>query len=172
VTLHRRNENGARRAPFVTAVSEPQVGIEPTTARLRIECSTPELLWHHLVWFHALARTRTATPCGTTPSRWRVYQFHHQGKPTCSCVLRHSQPAIRYQLSEIRNMRTVVPHPDPNRVNCELSNTGATGLEPATSRVTVECSNQTELRPQHLLPFQTSALQPITTFAARTPVPR
>src|SRR5690349_13902934 len=64
-------------------LSEPQVGIEPTTARLRIECSTPELLWHHLVWFHALARTRTATPCGTTPSRWRVYQFHHQGKPTC-----------------------------------------------------------------------------------------
>src|SRR4029079_17174356 len=30
---------------------------------------------------HALARTRTATPCGTTPSRWRVYQFHHQGIP-------------------------------------------------------------------------------------------
>ncbi len=27
----------------------------------------------------ALARTRTATPFGTTPSRWRVYQFHHQG---------------------------------------------------------------------------------------------
>ena len=26
--------------------------------------------------------------------------------------------------------------------------TGPTGLEPATSRVTVECSNQTELRPQ------------------------
>src|SRR4029079_12815317 len=25
---------------------EPQVGIEPTTARLRIECSTTELLWH------------------------------------------------------------------------------------------------------------------------------
>src|SRR5215208_8307969 len=31
--------------------------------------------------------------------------------------------------------------------HCELSYTGATGLEPATSRVTVECSNQTELRP-------------------------
>ena len=28
--------------------------------------------------------------------------------------------------------------------------TGPTGLEPATSRVTVECSNQTELRPQLL----------------------
>ena len=57
---------------------EPQVGIEPTTARLRIECSTPELLWQ-LRYVHALARIRTATPCGTTPSRWRVYQFHHQG---------------------------------------------------------------------------------------------
>ena len=55
---------------------EPQVGIEPTTARLRIECSTTELRWQAS---HALARTRTATPCGTTPSRWRVYQFHHQG---------------------------------------------------------------------------------------------
>src|SRR5690349_15086346 len=28
---------------------------------------------------YALERTRTATPFGTTPSRWRVYQFHHQG---------------------------------------------------------------------------------------------
>ena len=51
----------------------------------------------------------------------------------------------------------------PNRRNtnctrtCKCTNTfepgqrttGATGLEPATSRVTVECSNQTELRPQH-----------------------
>ena len=80
------------------------MGIEPTTARLRIECSTTELLWLE----DALARTRTVTPCGTTPSRWRVYQFHHQG--------------------------TAIP-------------TGPTGLEPATSRVTVECSNQTELRP-------------------------
>src|SRR6476660_7645016 len=28
-----------------------------------------------------------------------------------------------------------------------IEHTGPTGLEPATSRVTVECSNQTELRP-------------------------
>jgi hypothetical protein len=146
VTLHRRNENGARRAPFVTAVSEPQVGIEPTTARLRIECSTPELLWQAVVSPNALARTRTATPCGTTPSRWRVYQFHHQGKPTCSY-----SDDVRYQLSisAFRNSEhaTLVVHPEPNRVNCELSDTGATGFEPATSRVTVECSNQAELRP-------------------------
>src|SRR6266550_6113562 len=30
---------------------------------------------------HALARIRTETPCGTAPSRQRVYQFHHQGGP-------------------------------------------------------------------------------------------
>ena len=34
----------------------------------------------HLV-SSALARIRTETPYGTTPSRWRVYQFHHQGNP-------------------------------------------------------------------------------------------
>ena len=41
---------------------------------------------------HALARTRTATPCGTTPSRWRVYQFHHQGPSPLRL-----QPTISYQ---------------------------------------------------------------------------
>src|SRR5437763_505450 len=65
-------ENRPRHRPL-----EPQVGIEPTTARLRIECSTAELLWR--VLRYALERTRTAMPFGTTPSRWRVYQFHHQG---------------------------------------------------------------------------------------------
>ncbi len=29
-----------------TPPPEPPVGFEPTTARLRIECSTPELRWH------------------------------------------------------------------------------------------------------------------------------
>ena len=32
----------------------------------------------------ALERTRTAMPFGTTPSRWRVYQFHHQGNNTAA----------------------------------------------------------------------------------------
>jgi hypothetical protein len=123
----------------VESFPEPQVRIELTTARLRIGCSTPELLWQVYVLpypdllggygtfppasleaLYALERTRTAMPFGTTPSRWRVYQFHHQGKA-----------AARSRLST------------PSRFN-----TGPTGLEPATSRVTVECSNQTELRPQ------------------------
>src|SRR6186997_2271110 len=36
--------------PSMNYSSEPQVGIEPTTARLRIECSTPELLWQDFRW--------------------------------------------------------------------------------------------------------------------------
>src|SRR4051812_25084654 len=82
---------------------EPQVGIEPTTARLRIECSTPELLWRdaRAALANALARTRTATPCGTTPSRWRVYQFHHQG-PTNDEPASHDQLSS-YRLSDNRN---------------------------------------------------------------------
>ena len=78
---------------------------------------------------NALERTRTAMPFGTTPSRWRVYQFHHQGKQQLRLRVEHlSEP----------------PH------NFAHIKTGPTGLEPATSRVTVECSNQTELRPQLL----------------------
>ncbi len=79
---------------------------------------------------NALARTRTATPCGTTPSRWRVYQFHHQGKSETEATRRKPQ-GVALILSSC---------------GFRLA-TGATGLEPATSRVTVECSNQTELRP-------------------------
>src|SRR5215208_5572582 len=65
---------------------------------------------------------------------------------------RANQPALSCQPSAIadQNFRIRLP---PVRIaisdcaSCELSNTGATGLEPATSRVTVECSNQIELRP-------------------------
>jgi hypothetical protein len=115
---------------------EPAVGIEPTTARLRIECSTTELRWHSE---DALARTRTVTPCGTTPSRWRVYQFHHQGNAGRAEQLRDRRiqlkaPALTHPLLHLH------------------APTGPTGLEPATSRVTVECSNQTELRPLNGLP--------------------
>ena len=99
---------------------------ELMTARLRIGCSTTELLWQVLA--SALERTRTAMPYGTTPSRWRVYQFHHQGNIT----------------SLAANLREPLSPTSPYHI------TGPTGLEPATSRVTVECSNQAELRPQLL----------------------
>jgi hypothetical protein len=62
----------AEKAGVVSVVSEwlwvePLVRIELTTARLRIECSTAELQWRGNCY--ALARIRTATPFGTTPSR-------------------------------------------------------------------------------------------------------
>ena len=129
-----------------TVPPEPQIGIEPMTARLRIGCSTTELLWRSPAGpsepasgqLHALARTRTATPFGTTPSRWRVYQFHHQGEGPgpADRDLRHADPRV----DPAKHLPTAVSPPT----------TGATGLEPATSRVTVECSNQTELRPPFL----------------------
>ena len=100
-THQRRLGRGRRCERGTVSYQEPQVGIEPTTARLRIECSTTELLWPNYrrqtaegrrqllpsavcrlpSRKSALARIRTETPYGTTPSRWRVYQFHHQGNP-------------------------------------------------------------------------------------------
>ena len=62
-------------------------------------------------------------PFGTTPSRWRVYQFHHQGKNLSP----HSQFAKPNSFSKHKH--------------------GADGLEPATSRVTVECSNKLSYGP-------------------------
>ena len=54
------------------------------------------------ILLHALARTRTVTPCGTTPSRWRVYQFHHQG-PT-NHTTHQRRPAIREPESQNSNL--------------------------------------------------------------------
>ncbi len=116
----RKNERARRHGDVGRGIlSEPAVGIEPTTARLRIGCSTTELRWRVLrdcdsprgAASYAQARTRTATPFGTTPSRWRVYQFHHLG------------PSV--------------------------FRAGLTGLEPATSGVTVRHSNQLSYSPRH-----------------------
>ena len=43
--VHRPSKNEHRNPSPSLSYREPQVGIEPTTARLRIECSTTELLW-------------------------------------------------------------------------------------------------------------------------------
>jgi hypothetical protein len=48
-------------------------------------------------------------------------------------------------------------------------NTGPTGLEPATTRVTVECSNQAELRPQ-LLESGSETPSSLRTFLVTEPV--
>ena len=90
----------------------------------------------------ALARTRTATPCGTTPSRWRVYQFHHQGNSVRR--LAHS-PATPWTSKPTSCTRTTLTTHQP---------TGLTGLEPATSGVTDRHSNQLSYSPNYSQPLR------------------
>ncbi len=70
------------------------------------------------------------------------YAFrHHPLKMACLPISPPGQNHFTRAANSIRTLRT---HPRSQ------NKTGPTGLEPATSRVTVECSNQTELRPQLL----------------------
>src|SRR6266699_1890145 len=121
-------------------------------------------------------------PYGTTPSRWRVYQFHHQGNiASLAATHRESHPAYRFPLTAYRFplpayrlpltayrlplTASHFPAPLPNSDKM----TGPTGLEPATSRVTVECSNQAELRPQ-LLESGSETPSSLRTFLVTEPV--
>jgi hypothetical protein len=119
---------------------EPQVRIELTTARLRIECSTTELLWREVLL------------CPDSDSN-RDALRHHPLKMACLPVSPPGHCTFTYG--------PYFPTTDHDyRSRLQITTTGATGLEPATSRVTVECSNQTELRP--LLDRCRSALHPFT----------
>ena len=92
---------------------------------------------------------RSPSPCPGTDSN-RDALRHHPLKmaclpisppgPTIPHFRRASFSAIGVQNSQMQELVLCD--------NRQLSNTGATGFEPATSRVTVECSNQAELRPQ------------------------
>ena len=62
---------------------EPPVGIEPTTARLRIECSTAELRWPSMPWRGLEPRRLAAPPPqdgvstnSTTRALWRLESGH------------------------------------------------------------------------------------------------
>ena len=120
---------------------EPQVGIEPTTARLRIECSTPELLWRGEIPTRVLPSYLPAMP-------WRGLEPRRLAAPppqdgvSTNFTTRANHCRDGSHKTEATRRSLILP-------SCGLRlRTGATGLEPATSRVTVECSNQTELRPQ------------------------
>ena len=140
-----RREHGNRRR--TTTSKEPQVGIEPTTARLRIECSTTELLWRNYrrrkadggrqCLPSAVYRLPSDNTCPGSDSN-RDALRHHPLKMACLPV----SPPGQSQRVHLRALQ--------QRSNSGPPTTGATGFEPATSRVTVECSNQTELRPLHL----------------------
>jgi len=146
-THQRRLGRGRRCERGTVSYQEPQVGIEPTTARLRIECSTTELLWHNCRWQmadggwqqlpSAVCLLPSGVECPGSDSN-RDALRHHPLKMACLPV----SPPGQSQRVHLRILQ--------QRSNTDPPATGATGFEPATSRVTVECSNQTELRPLHL----------------------
>ena len=107
---------------------EPLVGFEPTTARLRIECSTPELQWQR-----------------TSRMPWRGFEPRRlSAPPPQDGVSTSFTTRALYYLHAFVDERSGT-HSPTHPLTCKP--TGPTGLEPATSRVTVECSNQAELRP-------------------------
>jgi hypothetical protein len=59
---------------------KPLVGIEPTTARLRIECSTPELQWHSRAWeFESFRMCKFETPQILKFSHSQILKFQKHG---------------------------------------------------------------------------------------------
>ena len=129
----------------VSFYQEPQVGIEPTTARLRIECSTTELLWRDPA--RAMDRRVTRMP-------WLGFEPRRLSAPPPQDGVSTSF-TTRARITSIVRRRSIEADPAVLPAAClptcePMLPAGATGLEPATSRVTVECSNQTELRPLNL----------------------
>jgi hypothetical protein len=103
------------------------------TARLRIGCSTTELLWR--CCDYDLLQTCML---------WRGLEPRRLAAPPPQDGV-STNFTTRARGSACDRVPAYCTH------TCNLLSpillTGATGLEPATSRVTVECSNQTELRP-------------------------
>jgi hypothetical protein len=155
--------------------SEPAVGIEPTTARLRIECSTTELRWHvcsvkrprclpcgpRLLrspgardTLHSpragLVHVRIASCCSPAPETHRTRLALTPPPPltATACAPLHSVP---WRGLEPRRL-TAPPPQDGVSTNSttrasHLCCTGLTGLEPATSGVTDRHSNQLSYSP-------------------------
>jgi hypothetical protein len=130
----RRRSQGPRPAgPCPTA--EPAVGIEPTTARLRIGCSATELRWRPNAEGRndatpaAGLRVSCCTTCPGADSN-RDALRHHPLKMACLPI---SPPGHCLTTAE--------------RQGAYASPTGLTGIEPATSGVTDRHSNQLSYSP-------------------------
>jgi hypothetical protein len=125
----------------LTSYPEPAVGIEPTTARLRIGCSTTELRWRTVE-----VNRRTCPGADSNRDAFR----HHPLKMACLPISppgqNNREPGSgnrnRFHWAG-RRISSLFPLPS------SLLRTGLTGLEPATSGVTDRHSNQAELQPQY-----------------------
>src|SRR6185312_13330371 len=100
---------------------EPQIGIEPMTARLRIECSTTELLWHDRGHDPKCAVRSTKTTLNAA-------LLHHfmpsRGlEPRCLSA-QAPQACVSTNFTTRAAVRTAPSH---------QYTTGPTGVEPATS---------------------------------------
>ena len=120
---------------------EPAVGIEPTTARLRIGCSTTELRWRVV---------RPTCSCPGADSNRDAFR-HHPLKMACLPI---SPPGPNEGTGKRRTTGAAAGNREPKLlvetrfpVPCSRLSTGLTGLEPATSGVTDRHSNQAELQP-------------------------
>jgi hypothetical protein len=114
-------------------ISEPAVGIEPTTARLRIGCSTTELRWR--------AAGEPTEGCPGADSNRDAFR-HHPLKMACLPI---SPPGPNE--SGMRHRTSIPAWAGESRFAIPYVRTGLTGLEPATSGVTDRHSNQAELQP-------------------------
>ena len=124
---------------------EPAVGIEPTTARLRIGCSTTELRWR--LRSCDFVRLR-ALPCPSADSNRDAFR-HHPLKMACLPVSPLGQrPSLRGAFQPFR--------------------AGLTGLEPATSGVTDRHSNQLSYSPSSCI---LSSSRPATCEVRAAPAP-
>jgi hypothetical protein len=127
-----RVRNGLRSTSLAYSNSEPAVGIEPTTARLRIECSTTELRWRS---------SRCSVSCPGADSN-RDALRHHPLKMACLPI---SPPGPAVPCIPSLHFPPLPLHFLPCNT---LLRTGLTGLEPATSGVTDRHSNQLSYSPK------------------------
>src|SRR6185312_9130212 len=95
----------------------------------------------------------STTSCPRADSNRDAFQHKHL-KLACLPISPRGRPSeqllqVQYiRLSHRPKLQHGFPFSRESQIPPIHIRTGPTGVEPATSRVTVECSNQTELRPQ------------------------
>jgi hypothetical protein len=117
-----------------TSTGLPQLGPEPsasTNSAIRAKCPQQDSNLYAI--------------SGTGTSSQPVCQFQHVG---FSDIYGAEGSRTPYLLNAIQALSQLSYSPNTTRIFKNLYETGLTGIEPATSAVTVRHSNQAELQPQ------------------------